>query len=108
VVAARVVGTATARWVAETAVQATRAAREMGGTAAVLTSFEILGGDEATAVQRALGSHTNAARAPTVRSQPLHRALRPRLHVTGGARRVGGERADVPSIPSKRVSDMGN
>ena len=83
------VGTATARWVAETAVQATGAAREMGGaavvggTAAVLTSFEILGGDEATAVQRALGSHANAARAPTVRSQPLHRVLRPRLHVTG-------------------------
>ena len=48
-----------------------------------LTSFEILGGDEATAVQRALGSHANAARAPTVRSQPLHRVLRPRLHVTG-------------------------
>jgi len=60
---------------------------DMGGTAAVLTSFEILGGDESTAVQRALGSHANAARAPTVRSQPLHRVLRPRLHVTGCERR---------------------
>lgn len=62
--------------------QATGAAREMGVTAAVLTSFEILGGNEATAVQRALGSHANAARPPTVRSQPLHRVLHPRLHVT--------------------------
>ena len=53
-----------------------------GRDGSLLTSFEILGGDEATAVQRALGSHANAARAPTVRSQPLHRILRPRLHVT--------------------------
>ena len=73
---------AIAGWVAEAAVEATEAARAMGVMAAVLTSFEILGGDEATAVQRALGSHANAARAPTVRSQPLHRDLRPRLHVT--------------------------
>ena len=70
---------------------------DMGGTAAVLTSFKILGGDEATAVQRALGSHANAARAPTVRSQPLHRVRRPRLHVAVtcvATRTRGGEDPD--------------
>ena len=46
------------------------------------TSFEILGGHEATAMQRALGGRANTARAPTVRSQPLHRVVRPSLHVT--------------------------
>ena len=60
----------------------TEAARAMGVMLAVLTSFEVLCGHEATAVQRALGGHANTARAPTVRSQPLHRVARPSLHVT--------------------------
>ena len=80
--AARVVETAIAGWVVEAAVEATEAARAMGVMAAVLTSFEILGGHEATAMQRALGGRANTARAPTVRSQPLHRVVRPSLHVT--------------------------
>ena len=73
---------AIAGWVAEAAVEATEAARAMGVMAAVLTSFEILGGDEATAMQRALGGRANTVRAPTVRLQPLHRVVRPSLHVT--------------------------
>ena len=89
----------------ETAVRATGAAREMGATATGwLTSFEILGGDEATAVQRALGSHANAARAPTVRSQPLHRVLRPRLHVTPAGRATKDEASEDASTALRTAS----
>ena len=102
--AARVVETATVGWVVETAVEANRSSdgdardgsgpretakvdrwqrqerRGRGVIVVILTSFEVLGGHKATAMQRALSGHANTARAPTVRSQPLHRVVRPSLH----------------------------